>query len=414
MVIKKLYPTQNKTMEIIKMKLEQFFTERGSAKSTKDHYLAAVKQYSQLNEMTLDQLIEEADQEEENGVRWKNRKIKERLIAFRKYLYDYKSEGTAKLYLNDIKTIYRHFEIEVQSLPRFNSHQIDKTYEMSYEDILTRDELIDAYYEANNVGKCIMLFAMSSGFSRVDMLNLSVYDFMVACKDSYHSDVLVEQLKELKEEDCLIPTFRDDRQKTSKKFTTFCSPEAAEHIIQYLIGRDAKIKMKYEEADEEEQEDLPSELDICDKLFDISESHLSYSFSVINSKLELGTAGKNTRFRCHMLRKYHATTLLNLSEIDWTMQEIDTLQGRSQDKTHRAYFHNNTDSLKEKYIASVDELMLFKSIHGVDEEAFAKVKAENNFFKKEIVKNERKLEEQQDTIDKIIANQRELEALLGL
>lgn len=394
--------------------LQQFFTERGSASSTQDHYIAAVKHYCYLNKMTLKELIQEADDEEENAVRWKHRKLRERLIEFRTYLFDNKSEGTAKLYFNDIKTIYRHFEIEFQSLPRFNSHQINKTYEMSYEDIITREELIDAYYEATNVCKCIITFLMSSGFSKIDMLNLTVYDFMVACKDNYRSDVLLEQLKELKEVDCLIPTFRDDRQKTSKKFTTFCSPEAAEHIIQYLIGRDAKIKMRYEEADEDEQEDLPSELDICDNLFDISPSHLAYAFRIINSKLNFGLAGDHTRFRCHMMRKFQATALLNCQEIDWTVQEIDTLQGRSQDKTHRAYFHNDVEKLKEKYIASVDNLMLFKSIHQIDEEAFEKVKAENNFFKKEIVKNERKLEEQQNTIDKIIANQRELEALLDL
>lgn len=396
------------------MILERFFKDRGSSSATQDHYLAACKHYCELQDMSLEELMQEADDEEEQGIRWKKRKLRERLIEFRSYLFENKSEGTAKLYFNDVKTIYRHFEIEVQSFPRFNSHQINKTYEMSYEDIPTKEELIDAYHEANNTCKCIILFLISSGFSRIDMLNLTVYDFMVACKENYRSNVLLEQLKELKEEDCLIPTFRDDRQKTSKKFTTFCSPEAAEHIIQLLIGRDAKIKMRYEEADEEEQEDLPSELDFCDKLFDISESHLAYAFRVINSKLDFGFAGKHTRFRCHMLRKFQATTLLNCQEMDWTIQEIDTLQGRSQDKTHRAYFHNDVERLKEKYVESVDSLMLFKSIHQIDEEAFEKVKAENNFYKKEIVKNERKLEEQQNTIDKIIENQRELEAMLGL
>ena len=393
--------------------LQQFFTERGSSQATQDHYNAAVNHYCHLNSMTLEELIQEADNEEEAGVRWKNRKIRERLIAFRTYLYEKKSEGTAKLYLNNIKTLYRHFEIELQSLPRFNSHQINKTYEMSYEDILTKKEITDAYYESNNVGKCIILFLMSSGYSKTDMLNLTVFDFMEACKSYYTSDELIEQLYELKEVDCIIPIFRDDRQKTSKKFTTFCSPEAASHIIQYLIGRDAKIKMAYDEADDDE--DLPSELDICDKLFDISKSHLSYSFRVINKKLNAGATGEDySRFRCHMLRKFHATTLLNMSEIDWTVNEIDTLQGRSQDKTHRAYFHNNADALKEKYVASVDELMLFRSIHSIDEEAYEKLRTENNFYKKEIIKNETKLEEQQKTISKILENQKELEALLGL
>jgi len=396
------------------MILEQFFTERGSSPATRDHYRAAIKHYQWVNKMTIDELIDEADTEEEQGIRWKRSKLRKRLIDFRTYLYENKSEGTAKLYLNDVKTIYRHFEIELQTLPRFNSHQIEKTYEMDYEDILKKSELIDAYHEATNVGKCIILFAMSSGLSRIDMLNLTIKDFIVACDGYYKSNTLSEQLKELKQVDCLIPTFIDERQKTNKKFTTFCSPEAAEHIIQYLIGRDAKIRMNYNDADEEEQEDLPEQLDNYDKLFDISVAHLAYSFRVINNKLDFGLAGNHTRFRCHMLRKFQATTLLNLSEIDWTVQEIDTLQGRSMDKTHRAYFHNNTEKLKEKYIASVDELMLFKSIHQIDEEAFEKLQAENRVYKKEIVRNERKLEEQQNLINEIIDNQKELEKMLGL
>ena len=58
--------------------------------------------------------------------------------------------------------------------------------------------------------------------------------------------------------------------------------------------------------------------------------------------------------------------------------------------------------------------MLFKSIHKIDSEAFDKLEKENRFYKKELVKNESKLEEQQKTIEKIISNQRELEALLGI
>ena len=55
-------------------KIEQFFNDRGSSASTKRHYLSSVKLYEELNDMTLDSLIEEADLEEEEHVRWKNRK----------------------------------------------------------------------------------------------------------------------------------------------------------------------------------------------------------------------------------------------------------------------------------------------------------------------------------------------------
>lgn len=393
--------------------LEQFFNERGSAKSTKTHYTASVKHYTHLNKLSLEELLQEADNEEEQRIRWKNRKLKQRLINFRKYLYENMSEGSAKLYFNDIKTIYKHFMIEVLDLPKFNSRQIDKTYEMTYEDLITKEEIIDAYYEANNSVKNVIVFAMSSGYSKVDLLNLTVGDFIKACKKYITTNNLMDQLQELKNQ-TVIPTFKGVRQKTDKRFITFCSPEAVEHIVQELMGRDAQIREIFDAADDDEQEDLPEYLSYDDKLFDISESHLNYVVRKINNKLKFGKVGKYAKFRCHALRKFQASTLFNFKEMQWSIEEIDTLQGRSKDKTHRAYFHDDEDKLWEKYCRSVDELMLFKSIHQISDEEYKKVKAENNFYKNEIVKNEIKMEEQQRTIDKIISTQNELEKLLGL
>ncbi len=403
-------------------KLEQFCIERELSKSTRYLYNSCVKAYEEINVsindsnkfISFDSLIEEAEAEEEAGIRWKKRKLKERLIHFRRVLFSSKSEGTANRYLSCIQTIYRHYEIELLDLPTFKSKQIDKTYKMDYEDIITKSEIIDGYYEAPNVVKCIILLAISSGLSKVDMLNLTVDDFITACDDYLSSDDLVSQLKELKEQDDVIPCFRGERQKTTTKFITFCSPEAVEHIVQYLLGRDSEIKYKYELADDEDKEYLTEELLGSDKLFDVTAEHISYVFRKINKKLELGLVGKFAKYRCHMLRKYHASTLLNSEILTWTVEEIDTLQGRSMDMTHQAYFKNSKEKLFKKYCACVDELMLFKSIHQISQESFDKLESENRFYKKELIKNEQKLEEQQETIDKIINNQKELKMMLEL
>lgn len=402
-------------MGCVKMKkIDQFCNEKQLSENTIRFYQSAANIYEKITGKTLDELIEEADKEEEDGVRWKNRKIKTHLIDFRKYLYENKSEGTAKRYLAGVKTIYTHFEIELHDLPSFNSKQIDKTYKMGYEDLLTKEELIDAYYEANNLFKCLITFGISSGLSKIDMLNLTVSDWITACEryiTNTNTDLL-DQLMELKNQSDMIPCFKGNRQKTDSVFITFCSPEAAEHITQYLIGRDARIRETYLLS--EDKSGLPMHLEYEDNIFDVTPEHVSYTFSKINNKLNLGKVGKFSKFRCHMLRKFHASTLLNTDILTWTVEEIDTLQGRSMDMTHQAYFKNSREKLFNKYVECVDELMLFKSIHTIHEEEFEKVKSENNFYKKEIVKNEQKLEEQQQRINEIIRNQRELEAMLGL
>lgn len=420
---------QTTTIDTTPSKLQQFIKYKRLAQNTQRHYKSAVVAYEELNQMTLDNLIEEADREEEERIRWKNRKLYKRLIEFRNYLLDTKSQGTANRYFDDIKTIYRHFGIEITHLPTVKSKQ-NHTPRMKYSDLLTKQEMIDAYHEANNVTKCIILFALSTGFSKIEIIDMTVSDFLDGCTHIIDtSETILCNLQNLKKENELIPCFEGERKKTNIPYITFCSPEASEHIIQYLIGRDAQIKEDYARLQDEymmcqeqtEKRSLkqkldthPVQLERDHKLFDISYNHLSYVFRKINTKLNMGNLSNGTsRFRCHMLRKSHASILLNCKEVTWTVEEIDTLQGRTMDKTHRAYFNNNCEKLFDKYYESVDELMLFKSIH-IDKEKFKKLKTENNFYKKEIVKNERKMEEQEETINKIVENQKKLESLLGL
>ena len=126
--------------------LEQFFKDKGSSENTMKLYQYAVMHYENLHKKDIEELLEEADREEEQGIRWKKRSIRRYLIQFRNDLYTSKSENTAKKYMSCIKTLYRHYEIELQPLPSFDSKQIDKTYELSFEDILTKQEIKDAYY----------------------------------------------------------------------------------------------------------------------------------------------------------------------------------------------------------------------------------------------------------------------------
>ena len=374
------------------MLLEKLIEEKNHADSTARSFRACIKLYEEVCGKSLDDLIKEADAEEEAGIRWKRRQLREHLIEFRKYLYTNRSEGTAKRYMTIVKTVYNHYEIEVHKLPSFASKQIDKTYKMKYSDLLTKEELIDGYYEANNLVKCIITFGISSGLSKVDMLDLTVGDFLDACSEYTTQNGILEQLLELKGKD-IIPCFEGNRKKTDSSYITFCSPEAAEHIIQYLIGEDIRLR----------EEGMTLERD--QKLFGITTSYVSKVFQKINKKLNLGKAGKFGRFRCHMLRKFHASTLLNTEILTWTVEEIDTLQGRSMDKTHQAYFKNSKEKLFKKYYACVDELMLFKSIHEIGKDAYDKLAEENKFYKNE-------MEEQKKTIEKIKDAQKELEEML--
>lgn len=90
----------------------------------------------------------------------------------------------------------------------------------------------------------------------------------------------------------IVPTFKLTRQKTNKFYFTFCSPEAVNHILDYLIISKRKLKNE-------------------DKLFKTNLDYLNGYFNEINEILNLGKVRKYNRFRSHMLRKFHASALYN-------------------------------------------------------------------------------------------------------
>ena len=294
--------------------LNQFINERNLSASTIRNYVSAVDLYEKINCKTLDELIDEAEREEIEKIRWKDRELKKRLIDYRSYLYRNKVETTAKKYLNNIKTIYRHFEIELYALPSFNSKQINKSIEIRFKDLPTRMNIKDAYNIADSITGLIIMLIVTSGMSKADILDLTVDDFLKA--------------------DELIPTtFYLTRQKTGKEFFTFTTPKTSNEIKKHII----KYNLSSNEV-----------------LFNVSDSLLTKNMAKINSKLKLGRVGNYSIIRCHMLRKYHASNLLN--NTSFTIDEIDTLQGRCKKKIHRSYFLNDEEKLKEKYMRYINAI----------------------------------------------------------
>ena len=94
------------------------------------------------------------------------------------------------------------------------------------------------------------------------------------------------------------------------------------------------------------------------KLFKINLNYINKNFGKINDELCLGKVGKYNKFRSHMLRKFHASSLYN-EDNDLTLEEIDALQGRKKDNTHCSYFMENPNKLREKYIRSLDSIKIF-------------------------------------------------------
>ena len=320
--------------------LENVFKSRNLAFKTKQSYKNAVMAYVGCQGKSFHDLLKEADQEEEMMIRWKNRKLKQRLIKFRIYLQENFLLSTSKVYFQRILTLYRHFEIEIHDLPLISTKSAKMSKPVTFDDLPTKEMIRNAVEIANPIMKAIILFISSSGCARMETLNLTVGDFIDATYEYHETKEIDKALTILKELDFVIPIFRIKRQKTNKFYFTFCSHEASIAIIDYLIN-------------------LDYELTKDDKLFNLNLYYWNKYFNNINNQLELGKVGEYNKFRSHMLRKFHASSLYN-SENGLSLFEIDALQGRGKNSTHSSYFMENPQNLRNKYINSLNSLLIYE------------------------------------------------------
>lgn len=319
--------------------INEFIKVRNLNKRTVYGYNNAIKLYTNFNNMSLSELLKEAENDEENGVRWKNRKIKQRLLNFRVFLQRHYLISTVKVHFQRILTIYRHFEIEIHNLPPINLKNTNKLKPIMFEDLPTKEIIEEAVNITNPLMKAIILFISSSGCARQETLNITIQDFIEATREYHNSEDIYEIITILIKRNDVIPTFKLKRQKTNKFYFTFCSPEAVSFILDYLIISKRKLRNE-------------------DKLFKTNLDYLNGYFNEINETLNLGKVRKYNRFRSHMLRKFHASALYN-HENGLSLEEIDALQGRGKNNTHSSYFMENPRNLKEKYINSLKSILIF-------------------------------------------------------
>lgn len=348
--------------------LNQIAIERNHSLSTIKNYKVAVKIYTKFQGKTLYELLKEAEKEEDDGIKWKNRKLKERLVNYRTYLYATFKQKTAKQRLSIIETIYRHYEIEIHPLPFFSIKNVRESSPITYSDLLTREELQDALKISSPIMSALILFMSSSGCSRTETVNLTVQDFIDATKDYHNSDDIYEVLNTLKDKDNIVPIFYLKRQKTNKHYYTFCSPEATEAIVNYLFTLKTPIFNTH-------------------RLFKTCAGYLSMRFTDINDSLNLGKVGDYNKLRPHMLRKYHASNLKN-GDNRLNLEEINFLQGRSKGQVNESYFFEDPEKLKQKYISALDDIMVMNVVKELtfDSPEVLLVRKENEKLKEENLK----------------------------
>lgn len=307
--------------------IHQLALDRNITPKTENLYRITLNKYSKFCNKSLCELLEEAENEEDDKIAWRKRTLRKRLISFRHYLYERYMLSTAKMEFSKILTFYKHFEIELHDLPVI-SEKAGKNV-IQFSDLPDKDILRDALKVAAPLHKAIILFQVSTGCAAAETLNLKVSDFIKSVSEYTDSTDIHTIIEELKDDKNVVPMFELRRQKTGKVFYTFATPEAFHTICYYLMKRKSLLD--------------------TDRVFKVTQLHLMQVFREINDLLGLGTIGPNNfvRFRSHMLRKFHASALYNDG---MSMEDVNALQGKSKTRTDQSYFMEDPSKLKMKYI----------------------------------------------------------------
>ncbi|WP_295603056.1 site-specific integrase [uncultured Methanobrevibacter sp.] len=364
-----------KNQEII----DQMAADRNLRKSTARKYRTALNSYSKFHNMTLQELLDEADKEEEQRIRRKKRKIKQRLIDYRAYIFEEYYLSTAKGYFTSVKTFYNHFEIELPTLPRISEKNANTSDPLKFEDLLTKPILKRVLDNSSAVIRALILFEASSGCALAETMNLTIGDFIEATSNQispYHnSNDIYEIIDLLIDRTDIVPTFYMVRQKTGKYFYTFCSPEATHAILSYLSVSRRKL--------------VPE-----DKLFKIHQNAYVRALSNLNSDLGLGKKGTYNRLRTHQLRKFHAS---NLRKSGMSMDDINAIQGKAKALINRPYFFDNPQQLKEVYIEHLEAVTINWSVNNMDIKS-----SEYRLLENELKRKNEEFEVLSDTVNQIV------------
>ena len=374
---KKYYEKENQHI------VEEIRITKDLTQETTKGYRVALSQYSEYHQQTIQELLDEADNEEEQHIRMKRRKIKHRIISFRQHLLQQgKKPSTINTHTSRIKATYRFYEIELPDIPKLKSN----THE-TIEDLPTKKHIRKALQNTNNLGlKALILFMSSSGTARQEASSITVQDFINATSQ-YHNEVNIKNVVQILEnKDNIVPTFHIVRQKTQYPYITFCSPEATQAILLYLKHRIHPTTYYLR---------ITEPLTPDSKLFHFALESINKHFQRLNDKLGWGWKGTRRFFHPHALRKFFATELL---KTDMDSMTIDFLSGRTISSTHQAYFKADPKRLKQKYMQFMNQLLInekivYKDVKSYELEELEQYRAKENELNERLRNVERMFED---------------------
>ncbi len=381
--------------------LDYWFEKRNLSTSTRDIYGRALQLYSEITGKTITELYEEADKEEEEGIRLKKRKYSLYVIKFKKDLINTnKSEHTIRIYLNAIKSFYQSHDIRP---PEITMSKGDITLEKNYGRLLTKAQIQKMASVAYTRDRAILYVMALSGMSQKELRELTVKKFLDSVAQELEEEI--GSIKELlKHEKKLITDtvilLEITREKVHYRYHTFLPPETTKQILIYLRERENG------ENDKIRINDFNKPLFVKVDGNKLTIASIATIFKRMGQRAGFKhEPGTYRSWRSHGMRKYFISTIINYLG-DHIL--ADYLAAHKIDDIKRRYWFADTDKLKEKYLLALPFLSLEEvEIHTIQSPEFTKVLLKLDEKELELEKQNKRIKrleryfEEKDMLDKI-------------
>jgi len=188
------------------------------SRRTVHNYKNSLRKYCEYYDMSLQEFLDEAEEDEKNNVRWKYCRLRTKLIEYRHHLLEVHARNTVKKEITIIQFFYKFYDIEIGKLPRINQKSVKKAQPIYFKDLPDKEIIREAFKIAPPLMKAIIRFSCSSGCARAETLSLTIGDYIDALSEylpNRKRDIydIIDYLYDTKD---IIPTFRLLREKNQQ------------------------------------------------------------------------------------------------------------------------------------------------------------------------------------------------------
>jgi len=330
---------------------QEFCFERELKEASINTYKHSLQMYVDFTGKTLEDLIEESEEEQNSGVLKRKRKIKEYFNRFKKHLNDAKnqrgkpySDASKRQFIVLLQAFYNHFDIDPPK-PK-NRKRRSRNQVQTIDQLPSMEEIQEIMELANSLYRATITLGLSSGMGASEIVSLTFGHFYDAIGLKEYPDSIPDLLKMAKEDDNIVPLWKIIRIKTEKSYFTFSSPENVMYILKYL----KEFNIKYPDY-----QPKPT-----DKLFrslkynrPIKPNSLTVMYGRLHDRLDQRSLNDRIIVRSHNLRKRFASTLeankMSYIRIKWLM-------GHDVQTTDDSYFYAEEESIRADYVEILDQL----------------------------------------------------------